>query len=175
MYKYTCTAFAFVFSLFLLANASAGSNGDAPQEGQDWIITQDTHVWDSEVNVKDIVVNVNIKSGIYWFLNIFPQIILNDDIVDNKQKIQPYFTIQKAGDIVFVPCDWYHVVINLENTVAITHNFAMKRDVNKIIPRVFRDEPQFGLKWLNELRNNNQKDVEIFRQMEQYISEHKVV
>ena len=123
---------------------------------------------------KDIVVNVNIKSGIYWFLNIFPQIILNDDIVGNKQKIQPYFTIQKAGDIVFVPCDWYHVVINLENTVAITHNFAMKRDVNKIIPRVFRDEPQFGLKWLNELRNNNQKDVEIFRQMEQYISEHKV-
>ena len=94
-----------------------------------------------EYILKDIVVNVNIKSGIYWFLNIFPQIILNDDIVDNKQKIQPYFTIQKAGDIVFVPCDWYHVVINLENTVAITHNFAMKRDVNKIIPRVFRDEP----------------------------------
>ena len=58
MYKYTCTAFAFVFSLFLLANASAGSNGDAPQEGQDWIITQDTHVWDSDVNVKDIVVNI---------------------------------------------------------------------------------------------------------------------
>ena len=38
-------------------NASAGSNGNAPQEGQDWIITQDTHVWDEEVSVKDIVVN----------------------------------------------------------------------------------------------------------------------
>ena len=38
-------------------NASAGSNGNAPQEGQDWIITQDTHVWDETVSVKDIVVN----------------------------------------------------------------------------------------------------------------------
>ena len=39
----------------MIGNANAGSNGDAPQEGQDWIINQDTHVWDSEVNVKDIV------------------------------------------------------------------------------------------------------------------------
>ena len=48
----------FTFSLLLLGNASAGSNGDAPQEGQDWIITQDTHVWDDDVNVKDIFVSI---------------------------------------------------------------------------------------------------------------------
>ena len=58
MYKPICIAFAFILSLFLLSNVTAGSNGDAPQEGQDWIITQDTHVWDSEVDVKDIVVTV---------------------------------------------------------------------------------------------------------------------
>ena len=58
MYKHVCIAFAFTLSLFLLSNVTAGSNGDAPQEGQDWIITQDTHVWDSEVDVKDIVVTV---------------------------------------------------------------------------------------------------------------------
>ena len=58
MYKPVCIAFAFTFTLFLLSNASAGSNGDAPQEGQDWIITQDTHVWDDEVNVKDIIVTI---------------------------------------------------------------------------------------------------------------------
>ena len=58
MYKPVCIAFAFTLTLFLLSNASAGSNGDAPQEGQDWIITQDTHVWDDEVNVKDIIVTI---------------------------------------------------------------------------------------------------------------------
>jgi len=56
--KSIITLGAFIFALFLLANVNAGSNGDAPQEGQDWIITQDTHVWDSEVNVKDIVVTI---------------------------------------------------------------------------------------------------------------------
>ena len=42
---------------FVSSNASAGSNGDAPQNGQNWIITQDTHVWDEVVSVRDIVVN----------------------------------------------------------------------------------------------------------------------
>ncbi len=56
MTKYILASFAFILVIFLLNNASAGSNGDAPQEGQDWIITQDTHVWDAEVNVKDIAV-----------------------------------------------------------------------------------------------------------------------
>ena len=55
MYNHVCTAFAFTLTLFLLGNVNAGSNGDAPQEGQDWIVTQDTHVWDAEINVKDIV------------------------------------------------------------------------------------------------------------------------
>ena len=43
--------------VFGSSNASAGSNGDAPQNGQNWIINQDTHVWDETVSVKDIVVN----------------------------------------------------------------------------------------------------------------------
>jgi len=72
------TVFAFVLAVFLLRSVSAGSNGDAPQEGQDWIITQDTHVWDAEVNVKDIVVtfgrtlkleNVNLTSQGYIDIN----------------------------------------------------------------------------------------------------------
>ena len=55
MYKIVFASFSFILAIFLIGNVSAGSNGDAPQEGQDWIINQDTHVWDSDVNVKDIV------------------------------------------------------------------------------------------------------------------------
>ena len=58
MYNHVSVAFAFTLTLFLLSNVSAGSNGDAPQEGQDWIITQDTHVWNDEVNVKNIIVTI---------------------------------------------------------------------------------------------------------------------
>ena len=55
MYKVVFASLSFILAVFMIGNANAGSNGDAPQEGQDWIINQDTHVWDSEVNVKDIM------------------------------------------------------------------------------------------------------------------------
>ena len=78
MFKRIFTVFAFALAIFLVGSASAGSNGDSPQEGQDWIITQDTHVWDESVNVKDIVVtfgktlkleNVNLTSQGYIDIN----------------------------------------------------------------------------------------------------------
>ena len=47
--------FALFLVVFLAGSSSAGSNGDSPQEGQDWIITQDTHVWNEDVSVKDII------------------------------------------------------------------------------------------------------------------------
>ena len=58
MYKVVFASLSFILAIFIIGNASAGSNGDAPQEGQDWVITQDTHVWDDEVNVKDIVLTL---------------------------------------------------------------------------------------------------------------------
>jgi len=58
VFKHLSRVFALVLLLFIADSASAGSNGDAPQEGQDWIITQDTHVWDEQISVKSIIVNV---------------------------------------------------------------------------------------------------------------------
>jgi len=57
--KYSVFVLSAFIAIMLSANyASAGSNGDAPLEGQSWVINQDTHVWDEEISVKDIVVNL---------------------------------------------------------------------------------------------------------------------
>ncbi len=121
--------------------------------------------------------NPSINSAIHFFKDVFPKLL------SSKTKIESYYTVQKAGDIVFVPCDWYHVVINLEDTVAITHNFAMKRHLHKIIPRVFNDEPKFGFKWLNALRinykengvSNSNFDISILQQIESYITDNDII
>ena len=115
-------------------------------------------------------------SGMLFFFDTFPKIVDYINHYNNKnfqtgemrKRVKPYFVVQQAGEIVYVPCDWYHVVINLEDTVAITHNFAMKRNLSKIIPRVFLDEPHFGFKWLQELRLHG--CIDIVTQIEEFLA-----
>eukprot|EP00944_MAST-04C_sp_MAST-4C-sp1_P013620 g13620.t1 len=115
-------------------------------------------------------------SGMLFFFDTFPKIVDYINHYNNKnfqtgemrKRVKPYFVVQQAGEIVYVPCDWYHVVINLEDTVAITHNFAMKRNLSKIVPRVFIDEPHFGFKWLQELRLRG--CIDIVTQIEKFLA-----
>ena len=37
---------------------------------------------------------------------------------------RPLEAVMEAGELIFVPHNWWHMVINLENTVAITHNYV---------------------------------------------------
>ena len=72
--------FALTVLVCSISESEAGSNGDAPQEGQDWIINQDTHVWDEEVSVKNII--VNLGSGLKLenvTLTSIGSIVINED------------------------------------------------------------------------------------------------
>ena len=91
----------------LLGNASAGSNGDAPQEGQDWIITQDTHVWDDDVNVKDIFVSIgktlkleNVSLNLLGSIEMLGETEwLNSSIYHDKRDVEIIFLLySKLGD-----------------------------------------------------------------------------
>ena len=38
--------------------------------------------------------------------------------------------VQKPGDIVFVPSQWHHAVLNLSDTVAVTHNYCSRSNLS---------------------------------------------
>ena len=61
MKKLSFAASALILFFFIVGETEAGSNGDSPQDGEDWIITQDTELWDEEISVKDIIVNLGSK------------------------------------------------------------------------------------------------------------------
>ena len=63
----------------------------------------------------------------YWFYNTFPQIVQENER-SSRTKKQIYSFIQEEGEIVFVPCGWSHAVLNLEESVAVTHNFVSKNN-----------------------------------------------
>ena len=63
----------------------------------------------------------------HWFYKTLPQIVQENERSLGTQK-QIFSFIQEEGETVFVPSGWSHAVLNLEESVAVTHNFVCKNN-----------------------------------------------
>lgn len=64
-------------------------------------------------------------SIIEWFMNFYAD--------SRSWKKKPIECICKAGEVVFVPNGWWHLVINLEDSIAITQNFVSRRNLLNVL------------------------------------------
>ena len=61
--------------------------------------------------------------------------------------------LQRPGETVYVPAGWPHLVLNLEPTVAITHNYATEYpSMERITDAVQKEEPGLYSKWMQVLQ-----------------------
>lgn len=66
----------------------------------------------------DVATSVSITE---WFMNFYSE---------TKQRAEkPVECICQEGEVVFVPRGWWHVVINLEESIAITQNFVSRYEI----------------------------------------------
>ncbi|XP_022982916.1 F-box protein At5g06550 [Cucurbita maxima] len=64
-------------------------------------------------------------SIIEWFMNFYS--------ATKTWKKKPIECICKAGEVIFVPNGWWHLVINLEESIAITQNYVSRRNLLNVL------------------------------------------
>ena len=65
--------------------------------------------------------------------------------------------LQLPGETVYVPCGWPHLVLNLEFSTAITHNYATEYpSIARMKEHVFEEEPEMAETWQQLLRQSRE-------------------
>jgi len=102
-----------------------------------------------------------------YFTSIFPKIkqkavkmqVTQHDIAPiDKEAVEKWkkFTCcyeftQMTGDTVFIPSGWWHAVLNLTDTVAVTQNFCSFANFEKVWLKARSDRKKMAVKWLESL------------------------
>ncbi len=61
--------------------------------------------------------------------------------------------LQREGDTVFVPQGWPHIVLNLDDTLAVTHNYVSEHGkIERVWSECMKHECKFALRWYRQLR-----------------------
>eukprot|EP00299_Pterocystis_sp_00344_P017552 c8791_g1_i1.p1 GENE.c8791_g1_i1~~c8791_g1_i1.p1 ORF type:complete len:413 (+),score=89.63 c8791_g1_i1:42-1241(+) len=114
--------------------------------------------------------------AVWWFLNVLPVIkqrlqsemgceakdgvwgtvnFKDGDWSDGNGDAHPSGMIefiQEAGETIFVPGGWWHAVLNIENTVAVTHNFCSTGNFSEVFQSVCETDIGMGEMFLNHIK-----------------------
>ena len=92
-----------------------------------------------------------------WFADYYDRVTSTSSL---PEKYKPVEFLQRPGETVFVPAGWPHLVLNLELTVAVTHNYASEfGPYNRMCEDVLSEEPEFAVKWRAGLKKNDREDL----------------
>ncbi len=63
----------------------------------------------------DIYAGVQSPPSASWYCEVYPNLLPHE---------RPLEIMQRPGDIIFVPAGWWHLVLNLDDTIAFTQNYV---------------------------------------------------
>ena len=103
---------------------------------------------------------------VHYFTTIFPRMKEKSSEMARRRAVEPYSTdselrnwknfkcyefTQMAGETVFIPNGWWHAVLNLTHTVAVTQNFCSSRNFDSVWLETRSGRKRMAWKWLCQL------------------------
>lgn len=108
----------------------------------------------SIVKGKGLVRDDEDDEAIQYFMYILPRIKRKAASLRHKPEYKDFccyeFT-QNPGETVFIPNGWWHAVLNLTHTVAITQNFCSPRNFDAVWEKTRTGRKKLAWKWLKQL------------------------
>lgn len=68
--------------------------------------------------------------------------------------------IQNPGETVFVPGGWWHSVLNLDDTIAVTQNYCNSVNFDKVWKSVRKDRKKMSVHFLKKLEKSKSEFAE---------------
>ena len=81
--------------------------------------------------------------AVCWMKHVLPKVkeYFCDEYAGSGRMID---FMQRPGETVFVPSGWWHIVVNVSTTVAVTQNFASRTNLGRIRKSLAKENPAFG-------------------------------
>lgn len=92
-------------------------------------------------------------TGITYFTEYLPKI--KDDLAQQGLEHLLHECVQEAGEIMFVPPGWWHAVINLTDTIAISQNYVSENNFLAAWRKVRRSRRWLSKRWLDRLTRSH--------------------
>jgi histone arginine demethylase JMJD6 len=84
--------------------------------------------------------------AIHYFDFLLPR------IREANPNLKVYECIQGPGDLIFVPGQWWHGVLNLTDTVAVTHNYCGRDNLDDVYRRTSKQRKLFCSRWVANMK-----------------------
>lgn len=88
------------------------------------------------------------REAIAWWARVYPRLCEAEDPTH-----RPLTIVQRAGETVFVPGGWWHCVLNLETTVAVTQNFCSRTNFDAVWLKTRKSRPKMSRRLVEQLQH----------------------
>ena len=97
-------------------------------------------IYEDEFEIKDnaqpVPSYVPCSEPIQWLTNEYYEAL--------NQGRRPWECVQYPGDLIFVPSTWWHMVLNLDDTFAVTQNFCDSSNVHLVYSDLVKRSPRMA-------------------------------